>query len=126
MAKKTAAAKKQNTQPLAGKELLKKLKDLSHLSKREKAKECGYVVGERVNQSGFMSAILEAKGISLDGDANGDGRGREATYRIKVHQNGQMVIGSTYTEKMGLQTGDEFEIKLGYKHIHLTQLTDDE
>ena len=23
---------------------------------------------------------------------------------------------------MGLQPGDEFEIKLGYKHIHLVQL----
>ena len=126
VAKKKVATKKQDNQPLVGKELLKKLKDLSHLSKREKAKECSYVVGERINQSGFMSAILEAKGISLDGGASGDGRGREATYRIKVHQNGQMVIGSTYTEKMGLQTGDEFEIKLGYKHIHLTQLTDDE
>ncbi|ABW33351.1 AbrB family transcriptional regulator [Acaryochloris marina] len=125
MAKK-AAAKKQGKQPLVGKELLNKLKDLSHLSKREKAKECGYVVGKKVNLSGFMNAILEAKGISLDGDANSDGRGREASYRIKVHQNGQMVIGSAYTEKMGLQTGDEFEIKVGRKHIHLTQLTEDE
>lgn len=131
MAKKTAAAKKKTAskkkdiQPLVGKELLKKLKDLSHLSKRDKAKECGYVVGKQVNLSGFMNAILEAKGISLDGDANNDGRGREATYRVKVHQNGQVVIGSTYTEKMGLQTGDEFEIKVGYKHIHLNQLTED-
>ena len=126
VAKKKTVAKKQDIQPLVGKELLKKLKDLSHLSKREKAKECGYIVGERINQSGFMTAILEAKGISLDCDANGDGRGREASYRVKVHKNGQMVIGSTYTEKMGLQTGDEFEVKLGYKHIHLTQITEDE
>ncbi|PZD70240.1 hypothetical protein C1752_15932 [Acaryochloris thomasi RCC1774] len=125
MAKKTAA-KKQDIQPLVGKELLKKLKDLSHLSKREKAKECGYVVGERVNQSGFMNAILEAKGISLDGESNGDGRGREATYRVKVHKNGNIVIGASYTEKMGLQVGDEFEIKLGYKHIHLNQITEDD
>ncbi|PZD70226.1 hypothetical protein C1752_16049 [Acaryochloris thomasi RCC1774] len=125
MAKKTAA-KKQDIQPLVGKELLKKLTTLSHLSKREKAKECGYEIGGRVNQSGFMNAILEAKGISLDGDANGDSRGREATYRVKVHKNGQLMIGSSYTEKMGLQTGDEFEIKLGYKHIHLVQITEDD
>lgn len=132
MAKKTAATKKktaaakQDNQPLVGKALLTKLKELSHLSKREKAKECGYEVGGRVNQSGFMSAILEAKGISLDGESNGDGRGREASYRVKVHKNGQIVIGSTYAEKMGLQTGDEFEIKLGYKHIHLNQITEDD
>lgn len=125
VSKKKAAAKKKDIQPLVGKELLKKLKDLSHLSKREKAKECGYVVGKKVNQSGFMNAILEAKGISLDGNAKGDGRGREATYRVKVHQNGQVVIGSAYTEKMSLQAGDEFEIKVGYKHIHLNQLTED-
>ena len=125
VAKKKTAAKKKNIQPLVGKELLKKLKDLSHLSKREKAKECGYVVGKQVNLSGFMNAILEAKGISLDGDASSNSRGREASYRVKVHKYGQMVIGSAYTEKMGLQAGDEFEIKVGYKHIHLTQLTED-
>jgi hypothetical protein len=27
---------------------------------------------------------------------------------------------------MGLNEGDEFEIKLGYKHIHLIQLTSDQ
>ncbi|MEM9484009.1 MAG: AbrB-like transcriptional regulator, partial [Cyanobacteria bacterium P01_F01_bin.116] len=27
-----------------------------------------------------------------------------------------------YTQEMGLKPGDEFEIKLGYKHIHLIQL----
>jgi AbrB family looped-hinge helix DNA binding protein len=42
-----------------------------------------------------------------------------------VHKNGQIVIGSTYTEEMGLKPGDEFEIKLGYKHIHLIQVSGD-
>jgi AbrB family looped-hinge helix DNA binding protein len=51
-----------------------------------------------------------------------DGRGREATYRVTVHRNGQIVIGSTYTQEMGLEPGEEFEIKLGYKHIHLKQV----
>ncbi len=52
-------------------------------------------------------------------------RGREPTYRVSVHKNGQIVIGSTYTEQMGLKPGDEFVIKLGYKHIHLKQIEDD-
>lgn len=122
-------AKKKQTiaEPLAGKELLKKLKEIQHLPKREKAKACGYISTngkqDRVNLSGFMNAILEAKGVVLESDET-DGRGREATYRVKVHKNGQIVIGSVYTEKMGLQPGDEFEIKLGYKHIHLIQITD--
>jgi hypothetical protein len=32
------------------------------------------------------------------------------------------VIGAAYTLSMGLKPGDEFEIKLGYKHIRLVQL----
>jgi len=58
-------------------------------------------------------------------DGGKDGRGREPTCRVKVHKNGQIVIGSTYTEAMGLKPGDEFIIKLGYKHIYLTQVTGD-
>jgi AbrB family looped-hinge helix DNA binding protein len=41
---------------------------------------------------------------------------------VSVHKNGQIVIGSTYTKEMGLKPGDEFDIKLGYKHIHLIQV----
>jgi len=115
--------------PLSGKALLQKVKELAHLSKRETAKACGYYTltkdGQmRVNLSGFYDALLEAKGILLEPESTRDGRGREATYRISVHKNGQIVIGSAYTQEMGLKPGDEFEIKLGYKHIHLHQLGD--
>jgi hypothetical protein len=113
--------------PITGKALLQKVKELAHLSKRETAKECGYYTltkggKPRVNLSGFYDALLEAKGINLEPESGKDGRGREATYRVSVHKNGQIVIGSTYTQEMGLNSGDEFEIKLGYKHIHLVQL----
>jgi len=115
------------TAPLTGKALLQKVKELSHLPRREKAKRCGYyTVGKnkqtRVNLADFFEALLEAKGTSLNVEGSKDGRGREPTYRVSVHRNGQIVIGSTYTEKMGLKPGDEFEIKLGYKHIHLIQM----
>ncbi len=123
-------AKKLHAEPLAGKALLQKLKDISHLSRREKARECGYftVIKDdqiRISSGEFMNAVLAAKGISLDTESGKDGRGREASYRVSVHKNGQIVIGAAYTEKMGLQVGDEFEIKLGYKHIHLKQIGDD-
>ncbi len=113
--------------PLTGKALLQKVKELSHLPRREKAKRCGYyTIGKnnqtRVNLADFFEALLEAKGTSLSAEGSKDGRGREPTYRVSVHKNGQIVIGSTYTEKMGLKPGDEFEIKLGYKHIHLIQV----
>lgn len=116
--------------PLTGKALLQKVKELSDLTPREKARRCGYeTVGKneqsRVNLSAFYEALLAARGISLGKEGEKDGRGREPTYRVSVHKNGQIVIGSTYTEKMGLQPGDEFEIKLGYKHIHLIQIDRD-
>lgn len=116
--------------PLTGKALLQKVKELSDLTPREKARRCGYeTVGKngqsRVNLSAFYEALLAARGISLGKEGDKDGRGREPTYRVSVHKNGQIVIGSTYTEKMGLQPGDEFEIKLGYKHIHLIQIDRD-
>ncbi|MGF1512234.1 MAG: AbrB family transcriptional regulator [Elainellaceae cyanobacterium] len=115
------------TKPLTGKALLQKVETLSHLSKRETARECGYVSvngrgQEKTNLAEFYDALLEAKGIHLEPERSGDKRGREADYRARVQKNGQIVIGSSYTEKMNLQPGDEFEVKLGYKHIHLNAL----
>ena len=116
-----------NSTALTGKALLQKVKELAHKPRRETAKECGYFTvtkdkQERVNLAEFYDAILEARGIPLSPDGKKDGRGREATYMVSVHKNGQIVIGSTYTKEMGLKPGDEFDIKLGYKHIHLIQV----
>jgi hypothetical protein len=116
--------KKSVSAPLTGKALLSKVKELSEVSRRETAKQCGYVITlksgqERVNLADFYDAVLAAKGIEVTAKAKKDGRGREATYKIVVHQNGQMVIGGVYTKEMGLKEGDEFTIKLGYKHIYL-------
>jgi hypothetical protein len=115
------------TAPLTGKALLQKIKN-SNLPKRELAR-CGYYSvakdgHTRVNLADFYDAVLAAKGIALEPESAKDRRGREATYQVSVHQNSQIVIGSAYTELMGLKPGDEFEIKLGYKHIHLIQLDD--
>ena len=70
--------------------------------------------------------MLVANGLPLDPEGTKDGRGREPTYRVSVHKNGQIVIGAAYTLSMGLKSGDEFEIKLGYKHIKLVQLGSNE
>lgn len=118
------------TAPLTGKALLQKVKELSHLPRRETAKRCGYYTvtkndQTRVNLTDFYDAVLAAKGVPLDPEGTKDGRGREPTYRVSVHKNGQIVIGATYTQAMGLKPGDEFEIKLGYKHIHLKQVDSD-
>jgi hypothetical protein len=110
--------------PLVGRVLTDKIKELSHLPKRQTAIGCGYYTiapsgRQRVNLSGFYDAVLQAKGIKLETNSDGDGRGRVASYRITVHQNGQIVIGAAYTRAMKGKPGDEFEIKLGYKHISL-------
>lgn len=117
------------TAPLTGKALLQKVK-ASNLPKRELAKECGYYTVTKagqthVNLANFYDAVLAAKGIALEPEVTKDGRGREASYRVSVHKNGQIIIGNAYTEAMGLKPGDEFEIRLGYKHIRLIQLNGD-
>ncbi len=119
------------TAALTGKALLQKVKELSHLPRRETAKRCGYYTitknkQTRVNLTDFYDAVLAARGVALNPEGTKDGRGREPTYRVSVHKNGQIVIGSTYTHAMGLKPGDEFEIKLGYKHIHLKQIETDQ
>lgn len=122
--------KKTDTQPnaLTGEALLTKVKDLEHLSKEEKARECGYYTltknnVERVNMMKFLNALIDAEGIELDGKQQGNGRGgRSASYRISVQSNGNLLIGAAYTKQMDLEPGDEFEISLGRKHIHLKQV----
>ncbi|MGF1481862.1 MAG: AbrB family transcriptional regulator [Cyanophyceae cyanobacterium] len=124
-------AKKNQPEPLTGEELIKKVKELGNLSKEEKARACGYYTVtkngvERVNMMKFLNALIDAEGIELDSSINGHGRGgRSASYRISVQSNGNLLIGSAYTKKMGLKPGDEFEITLGRKHIHLKQLGED-
>ncbi|MGB8697883.1 MAG: AbrB family transcriptional regulator [Thermosynechococcaceae cyanobacterium] len=123
-------ATKNETKPLTGKALLQKLSEIPKLSRSEKARECGYISltkdgQERVNIGKFLNAVLHAKGISLDSEGDKNSRGREAGYRVSVHKNGQIVLGAAYTKAMGLNVGDEFEIKLGYKNIHLKQIEAD-
>jgi hypothetical protein len=124
--------KKKQVEPLTGDELLQKVKDLGNLNKEEKARICGYYTVtkngvERVNMMKFLNALIDAEGIQLDGKQNGNGRGgRSASYRISVQSNGNLLIGAAYTKQMALQPGDEFEISLGRKHIHLRQVEPEE
>jgi hypothetical protein len=119
---------------LNGSDLLAKLKELADASKSELVRECGYVStkkdgSERLNFTAFYEALLEAKGMSLGDGGKGRAKpGRELSYMAKVHFNGNLMIGKAYTDQLGLQPGDEFEIKLGRKQIQLLPLgsTDEE
>ena len=111
---------------LTGTDLLSKVKDLGDVSKTDLARSCGYVSakkdgGERVNFTAFYEALLEAKGVTLStggGPALGKG-GRKLSYTAKVQGNGNLLIGKAYTAMLDLESGDEFEIKLGKKQIRL-------
>jgi len=123
-----AELKPKQVKLLTGSELLEQVKGLGNLSKSEKAKACGYYTVtknglERVNMMKFLNELIDAEGIELDPTTNSDGRGgRRASYRIAVQSNGNLLIGSAYTKQLGLKPGDEFEIALGRKHIHLKQV----
>ncbi|HEY9674072.1 MAG TPA: AbrB family transcriptional regulator [Waterburya sp.] len=118
-------ARKKKMAPLEGEALINKVKELSHLSKEEKARACGYYTTtkngvERVNMMKFLNALLDAEEISLDARHEGNGRvGRSPSYRVTVQSNGNLLVGSAYTKQLGLKPGDEFAISLGRKHIKL-------
>jgi hypothetical protein len=124
-----AKTKTKKPDPIEGEALLQKVKELGSLSREEKAKACGYYTVtkngvERVNLMNFLNALMDAEGINLDGKGTeGEGRGgRNATFKITVQSNGNLLIGSAYTRQMELKPGDEFKISLGRKHIHLKQI----
>ena len=126
----TTTKKKTEVSPLKGEALLERVKELDNLTKEDKAKECGYYTvmpdgSERLNMMKFLNALIDAEGIELDGRAsNGGSRGgRSASFKISVQANGNLLIGAAYTKKMELNPGDEFEIALGRRHIHLKQVS---
>jgi hypothetical protein len=111
---------------LNGSDLLAKVKELGDSSKSELVRQCGYVSAkkdgsERLNFTAFYEALLEAKGMTLgDGGGKGKGKGgRRLSYVATVQFNGNLLVGKAYTAMLGLEPGDEFEIKLGRKQIKL-------
>jgi len=120
---------------LTGQELLSKVKEMGDASKSELVSACGYVSkkkdgSERINFTAFYEALLTAKGVELGG-GTGKGRGvggRKLSYTATVQGNGNLLVGKAYTALLGLQPGDEFEIKLGRKQIRMIPVgsTEDE
>ena len=113
---------------LVGKELLERSKLLSKQSEEEIARGCGYIgPSGRVLRKSFYRAYVEAKygkssrKINAGRSGNRSSRGRQAEFKTKVHGNGNLLIGHTYTKKLGLIPGQEFQIliKKESKIIHL-------
>ena len=113
---------------LVGKELLEKSKLLSKKSEEEIARSCGYIgPSGRLLKKSYFKALAEAKygkssqKIRVGRLNNRSSRGRQADFKTKVHGNGNLLIGHTYTKKLGLIPGQEFQIhiKKESKIIHL-------
>ena len=114
--------------PLTGDELKAKVKELKGRDKKEIAKACGYTSQtktgqDRINLMAFYNALLAAEGMNIETASSSGSRGRAATYRATVHKNGNLLIGAAYTKEMGLEPGDEFDLKLSKTGIKLTPVT---
>jgi hypothetical protein len=113
--------------PLAGADLLAKVKELGDASKNDLVRGCGYVSTkkdgtERLNFTAFYEALLGAKGTTFGAGGSRDGKGkpgRKLSFNTKVQFNGNLMVGHAYTALLDLKPGDEFEIKLSRKGIRL-------
>lgn len=116
-----------SSEPLTGKALLQKLKELSYLPKQELAKQAGYYTITKDNQTlvnltDFYDALLAAKGINLNPKIQENSRSRKPNHRVSVNKNGQIVIPANYIRAMRLKPGDELEVKLISKQILLSPI----
>ena len=105
---------------LVGKELLDKARSLSNRPEDDIARGCGYVgPSGRLLKKSFYRALVEAKAkaqgwqLPKTSTSSSSGtRGRQAEFRTRVHGNGNLLIGHTYTRQLGLVPGQEFRIEL--------------
>lgn len=113
-------------QPLTGPDLLARVKELGDASKSDLVRACGYLGAkkdgtERLNFTAFYEALLQAKGVGFGAAVVSEpGKaGRKLSYQTKVQFNGNLMVGSAYTEQLGFTPGDVFEIKLSRSGIRL-------
>jgi len=111
------------TAPLTGDALVAKVRELDGAPKSDQVRACGYVSTkkdgtERLNFTAFYEALLNAKGMDFGSKERGK-PGRSLSFITKVQFNGNLMVGKAYTALLGLNPGDEFEIKLGRKQIRL-------
>lgn len=106
---------------LEGQALLDRARALSNRPEDEIARACGYVgPSGRVLKKSFYRALVAAKGYPMpngggrpgSGRASGQGKGRQAEFRTRVHGNGNLLIGHAYTKRLGLEPGQEFRIEI--------------
>lgn len=107
-------------QPLEGKELLDKLKEIKHLPPPQKAIACGYFSGTpdkpRALSSQFHMALLKAANIDLSSTSTPK-RGRIASTEGTVQKSGAIAIGAVHIKQLGLNPGDKYVLEIGKNQI---------
>ncbi len=116
------------SEPLTGAALIAKVKELPGASKSELVRACGYVSqkkdgGERLNFTAYYEALAVAHGAPLP---DAEPSGRRLSYSAKVITTGALVVGKRYVEQLGLEPGDEVEIKVARGRISLLPATAEE
>jgi len=104
-----------NGEMLEGEQLLAKVRIFADRPLDQIARLCGYVgpAGRLLRQK-FYCALVRAKGFQapVKGDNDTKHRGRQADFTTRVHGNGNLLIGQTYTHRVGIEPGQEFFIEI--------------
>lgn len=106
---------------LTGQELLSFVKANPDMDQNELARETGYVKTtekgtERLLINKFHEALLAAKGLKLKANKK---PGKAARFMTTVHRTGVILVGKTYSEKFGVEPGDELQIVIEDDAIRL-------
>jgi len=110
---------------LTGQELLSFVKANADMDQSEIAREAGYVKTtergtERLLLTKLHEALLEAKGVKLKTSKK---PGKTAQFMTTVHRTGVILVGKTYSEKFGVEPGDELHIVIEDDSIRLVPYT---
>lgn len=106
---------------LTGAELLSYTEKHSDLTQKQLALGAGYT---RVTKNGrdqvlvkkFTDALLRAKGIIM---RTGEAPGKIARFVTTVHKSGAVLVGKVYSERFGLEPGNQLDIILEDECIRL-------
>ena len=105
----------QNETMLEGEMLLAKVRVFSDRPLDQIARICGYVgPSGRLLKQKFHAALVLAKGFQTPARADNrpKRRGRQADFTTRVHGNGNLLIGQTYTHRAGIEPGQEFFVEI--------------
>ncbi|WP_244892435.1 AbrB family transcriptional regulator [Candidatus Synechococcus spongiarum] len=104
-----------NEKMLEGETLLAKVRIFADRPLDQIARLCGYVgPSGRLLKQQFYCALVLAKGFRMP-DQKGEQhkkRGRQADFTTRVHGNGNLLVGQTYTHRAGIEPGQEFFIEI--------------